>query len=145
VLCLKDCPVGKDGSVHVVSSIPEHARDAHGNLAEQNRTFGPVRGVVIAKAAPARALPVAADARTLAGSNNCLACHDMDRKIVGPSFNEIAARYKGDANAASRLAAKVKDGGSGTWGNVPMPPHADMKSEDIQVLVRWVLAGGARN
>ncbi len=144
-LCIKDCPVGVGGKLQITSSIPDYARDAHGNLAEQNRTVGPVRGVVTATGAVARAAPAPSEPGALANSNNCLACHATDRKVVGPSFNDIAGRYKGDTAAPARLAAKIKDGGAGAWGNVPMPPHADMKSEDIQSLVRWILNGTAPN
>jgi cytochrome c len=145
-LCMKDCPVGGvDGSLRVVSAIPDYARNAHGDLAGQNRLIGPVRGVATAASASG-AQPVAVtDARGLAGSNNCMACHAVDKKIVGPSFSDIAGRYKGDGNAQSRLEVKVKEGGAGTWGSIPMPPHPEMKAADIQVLVRWVLAGAAPN
>ena len=147
-LCMKDCPVGVDGSLRITSSIPDHARDAHGNLADQNRSIGPVRGVVTARAAAELAAPVAAavsgtEARVLASRNNCLACHEADSRIVGPSFKEIALRYKGDAAAVPKLAAKVKQGGSGVWGNVPMPPNAAVGAEDINTLLRWILAGAA--
>jgi len=146
-LCMKDCPTGMAGAPdpRVISAIPDYARDAHGNLAAQNRLIGPVRGVVTEKGGPGPQSPVVADARALAGSNNCLACHGVDKKIVGPSFAEIASRYKGDGNAQGRLEVKVKEGSAGTWGNVPMPPHPAMKSADIQVLVRWVLAGAVSN
>ena len=147
-LCMRDCPVGADGEVRIVSSIPDYARDAHGNLADQNRSIGPVRGVVTARAAAELAAPLAAavsgtEARVLASRNNCLACHEADSRIVGPSFKEIALRYKGDAGAGAKLAAKVKQGGSGVWGNVPMPPNAAVGAEDINTLLRWILAGAA--
>ena len=144
-LCMKDCPVGAGGKLQIVSSIPDYARDAHGNLAEQNRVVGPVRGVVTAKGAVAQAAPAPSEPGALANASNCLACHATDRKVVGPSFNEIAGRYKGDNAAPSRLAAKIKDGGAGAWGNVPMPPHAGMKTEEIQLLVRWILNGAVPN
>jgi len=144
-LCMKDCPVGVDGSLRITSSIPDHARDAHGNLADQNRLVGPVRGVVTAKGAVAQAATAAGDPRTIANSSNCLACHATDRKMVGPSFKEIAGRYKDDNGAPSRLLTKVREGGVGSWGNVPMPPHNDVKTEDIVLLVRWILNGAAPN
>ena len=134
--------------MRIVSSIPDYARDAHGNLADQNRSIGPVRGVVTARTAAELAAPLAAavsgtEARVLASRNNCLACHEADSRIVGPSFKEIALRYKGDAAAVPKLAAKVKQGGSGVWGNVPMPPNAALGAEDINTLLRWILAGAA--
>ena len=149
-LCMKDCPAGANGKPKVLSAIPDYARDAHGNLAEQNRIIGPVRGVVTLKSVVAEASPAATDQRTLdprtlANASNCLACHAENRKIVGPSFKEIASRYKGDSGAQARLMAKVRDGGAGTWGNVPMPPNSEMKSEHIQVLVHWILTAAAPN
>ncbi|HEX4859468.1 MAG TPA: c-type cytochrome [Usitatibacteraceae bacterium] len=75
----------------------------------------------------------------LAKKNNCLACHKTDGKLVGPSYKEIAAKYKGDAKAEAMLIEKVKKGGVGTWGQVPMPPNAAVKDEDIKTLVKWVL------
>ncbi len=76
----------------------------------------------------------------LAQANNCLACHAVDQKLGGPAFNEIAAKYKGDAAAAALLADKIKNGGSGTWGQVPMPPNPAVSDADIATLVDWVLS-----
>lgn len=76
----------------------------------------------------------------LAKKNNCYACHKADAKLVGPSFKEIAAKYKADKKAEATLADKVKKGGSGVWGAVPMPPNAAVKDEDIKALVKWILA-----
>ncbi|MFL9908473.1 c-type cytochrome [Paraburkholderia sp. RL17-337-BIB-A] len=86
----------------------------------------------------------AADAprgQIVASSNACMGCHAVDRKLVGPSFLQIAARYKGDAQAPAKLARKVKDGGSGVWGMIPMPAHQSMSDADIRTVVDWVLAG----
>lgn len=74
----------------------------------------------------------------LARKNACLACHDVDKKVVGPSFKEIAAKYRGDAKAEALLFKKVKDGGVGVWGQVPMPPNAHVKDEDAKALVKWI-------
>jgi len=76
----------------------------------------------------------------LAKKHNCLACHAVDKKLVGPSYQEVAAKYKGDAGAEAKLVAKVKNGGSGAWGQVPMPPNATVPEADIKALVKWVLA-----
>ena len=144
--CMKDCPAPGN----VTSRLPEHARDAHGNIADQNRLIGPVRGAVTVRtaaggttaAAPqAAAAPAASALRSLADKHGCMACHGVDRRLVGPGFTEIAARYKGDAGAEARMFAKVKTGGAGAWGSVPMPPHPDMKDEDIRSLVKWILGG----
>jgi S-disulfanyl-L-cysteine oxidoreductase SoxD len=155
--CMKDC--GKD--VRVRSELPVAARNVHGDLSAQNRHFGAVRGVdttrppsadpVLARAlnvrpaAPVRAVaaPIAPtqSGLALAKQNACMACHGVSNKIVGPALSDIAARYKGDSAAVTRLAAKVKGGSSGAWGPVPMPPQAHVKDEDVALLVRWILGG----
>jgi len=86
--------------------------------------------------------PVAVSTATaIVRANACMGCHAVDRKLVGPSFQQIAAKYKGDAQAPARLSAKVRDGGSGVWGVIPMPSHPSMSSADIQTVVNWILAG----
>jgi cytochrome c len=136
--CMKDCVA----QVKVASMLPESARPAHGNLAEQMREVGPVRGV--ATVAPAAHGSVIASAgagmRDLASKGACLSCHQIDRKVIGPAFLEIAARYRGDPKAPDMLAAKIKSGGQGAWGAVPMPP-AGLKDEEIARLARWIVAG----
>ena len=77
----------------------------------------------------------------MARGNACLGCHAVDRKLVGPSFRQIAEKYKGDPQAVAKLSRKVRDGGSGVWGVIPMPSHPRMKDEEIQTVVKWVLAG----
>lgn len=94
---------------------------------------------VIAGAALMAAGTASAD-QALAQKSGCLACHSVDKKVVGPAFKEVAAKYKGDAGAAAKLAEKVKKGGSGVWGQVPMPPNAAVKDEDVKTLVAWVLS-----
>src|ERR1700674_5706110 len=71
--------------------------------------------------------------------SGCLACHAVDKKIIGPSYQEVAAKYKGDKDAPAKLAKKVKEGGSGVWGAVPMPPNATTPDADIKNLVDWIL------
>ena len=71
--------------------------------------------------------------------HGCVACHQADKRVVGPSFREIAAKYAADSGAGSRLAAKTKQGGSGIWGSVPMPPHPGVPDADLQQLVNWIL------
>lgn len=77
----------------------------------------------------------------VANANACMGCHAVDRKLVGPSFQQIAAKYKGDAQAPVKLTRKVKEGGSGVWGMIPMPAHQSMSDADIRAVVDWVLAG----
>ena len=76
----------------------------------------------------------------LATKKTCTACHAVDKKLVGPAYKDVAAKYKGDAAAAGKLAEKVKKGGSGVWGPVPMPPNANVKEDDIKTMVAYVLA-----
>jgi len=75
----------------------------------------------------------------LAKAKNCMACHAIDKKMVGPSYKDVAAKYKGDAGAADRLAAKIKAGGKGVWGEVPMPPN-NVTPEEAKKLATWVLS-----
>jgi len=77
----------------------------------------------------------------LAKNNNCLPCHALDKKAVGPSFKEIAAKYKNDKGAQTALEKKMRSGGSGAWGKMPMPPTAMSVSDgDIKSIVQWVLS-----
>lgn len=75
----------------------------------------------------------------LAKGKGCMACHAVDKKLVGPSYKDVAAKYKGDAKAVATLAAKVKAGGKGVWGAVPMPPN-NVTEDEAKKLVTWVLA-----
>jgi cytochrome c len=80
-----------------------------------------------------------AAAEGLMKKDGCAACHAVDKKVIGPSYQEVSAKYKGDKDAATKLAKKVKDGGSGVWGPVPMPPNATTSEADIKSLVDWIL------
>ncbi len=93
----------------------------------------------VAVAAPALAADSAGTA--LARKSNCLSCHAIDKKIVGPGYQEIAKKYAGQKDAEAKLIAKVKSGGAGTWGPIAMPPNSAVKDEDIKTLVKWILAG----
>lgn len=79
------------------------------------------------------------DAAELMKKFDCLACHSVKKKVVGPAFVDVAKKYKGDKKAVETLVKKVKVGGSGNWGAVPMSPHPDLSDEDAEVLVKWVL------
>lgn len=81
------------------------------------------------------------DAKAIAAKSGCLACHGIASKIVGPGYTEIAAKYKGDKDALTKLTAKVKAGGSGAWGPIPMPPQAAISDEDLKVVLQWILSG----
>jgi cytochrome c len=93
-----------------------------------------------AAAAALLAAGSAAANEELAKKSACLACHTIDKKLVGPAYKDIAAKYKGQKDAEAKLIDKVKKGGSGVWGPIPMPPNAAVKDEDIKTLVKWVLA-----
>lgn len=134
--CMKNCKT----EVRIGSTLPDYARDAHGNLAEQNRDFGPVRGQKTGAgvAATPAAVPSTMD---LANKSGCMACHGVNNKIVGPGYNEVVARYKDQPDAEDRLFTKVKSGGQGAWGSIPMPPNGHVSDADLKTLVKWILSG----
>ncbi len=159
--CMTNCA----SDAKITSSLPDFARNAHENIAEQNRIFGPFRGAdstkpplkqlpgagfvtpVAAASASINASPAAATAaangatmQALFQKHNCTACHAPAAKGVGPSIAEVAKKYK-DQDVIAKLAAKVKAGGAGAWGSIPMPPHAQVPDADITNLVKWMLTG----
>jgi cytochrome c551/c552 len=152
--CMRNCAANPK----VASFLPDHARNNHGNLAEQQRLVGPQRGadttlpagtVRAAAAAPAAAPAPRAQARSpgaaaqaLAQKNNCTVCHGVDSRIVGPGFREIAGRYAARADAETYLAGKIRSGGQGVWGAVPMPAQT-LPDGDARLIAQW-LASGAR-
>ncbi len=80
-------------------------------------------------------------AKALAQKNGCLACHSIDKKVLGPAYKDVAAKYKGDKTAEAKMIAKVKAGGSGVWGPMPMPANSpQVKDEDIKTIVQWILS-----
>lgn len=82
----------------------------------------------------------AAAAQSLAQKSGCLACHTIDKKVLGPAYKDVAAKYKGDKTAEAKLIAKVKAGGSGVWGPMPMPANSpQVKDADIKTIVQWIL------
>jgi cytochrome c551/c552 len=152
----------------IKSFLPDYARNAHGNLAEQSRLVGESRGidttrpplvagaksgmvVARAEAAPAvqaavavkTAAPGAASVMPLLQKNSCVACHGMDSKLVGPSFKDIANKYKDRADAVNYLSGKIKAGGQGAWGAIPMPPQALSAAESAQIS-QWLVQGAAK-
>lgn len=144
--CMSNCAV--DGKIE--SALPDFARNAHGNLAEQNRLVGAQRGAQTAKpvaaaSVAARALdaPPAAAARSggmpreLLQKNSCTACHAADRKLVGPSWADVAKKHAGKGEY---IAGKIRSGGSGAWGNIPMPPQT-ISAEEAERIAQWLAAG----
>jgi cytochrome c len=93
--------------------------------------------VLCLAAAPA----LAADEQKLAQESGCMTCHALDKKLIGPAYKAVAAKYKDDPSAETLLIRKVKEGGAGIWGQVAMPPNSPRVSDaDIQTLVKWILA-----
>jgi cytochrome c len=84
------------------------------------------------------ALPAQAS-EELAKKYMCLTCHQLDKKLVGPSYHDVAAKYKGDKAAEAKLVDKVKKGGTGVWGQIPMPPNDKVPDADLKALVKWIL------
>ena len=85
------------------------------------------------------ALPAKAD-EAMARKYNCLACHAVDKKIVGPAYKDVARKYAGQKDAQAKLVQKVEKGGSGVWGNIPMPPNSSVPDADVKALVKWILS-----
>ncbi|MBC8118277.1 MAG: c-type cytochrome [Burkholderiaceae bacterium] len=149
--CMKDCVK----EVTIASDLPEFARNQGGNIAEQLRALGPVRGIDTARYdaggrvgadAKARTSHAAPASTSLAASdlltrNACTACHGMTNKIVGPGFAEIAQKYQGRNDAQSYLSKRIKEGGQGVWGGVPMPPQVGLKDADADEIARWITNG----
>lgn len=149
VACMKDCIP----EIKVSSMLPDYARNAHGNLAEQNRLVGQQKGADTLQ--PERRLGVPAGennnitkpatktqdpAIALLAKHNCNACHAQERKVVGPSFNDVAKKYVGKVDY---LAGKIKSGGSGVWGSIVMPAQS-APDADIKTIAAWLAAGGAK-
>ena len=93
---------------------------------------------LIVAAAVTVAAPAFAD-QALATAKNCMACHAVDKKLVGPSYKEVAAKYAGDKTAVDKLAGKIMKGGSGIWGSVPMPANAQVNEAEAKTLAAWVM------
>ena len=161
--CMKDCA----SEAKVASFLPDFARNQHGNLAEQNRLVGPQLGVdttrpeprslgaarsfaaTAATPAPAKVaapdvggagMDVSKAAIALTQQNACVACHAMDTKLLGPSFSAISQKYPGKIDY---LAAKVKGGGSGVWGAIPMPAQT-LAESDAKIIAAWLAAGASK-
>ncbi|NDP64887.1 c-type cytochrome [Polaromonas sp.] len=97
------------------------------------------RSIFALMAAIAVTLPALAD-QALAKSKNCLACHTVDKKLVGPSYQDVAKKYSGQQDATAKLATKIMKGGSGVWGAVPMPANTQVNEAEARKLAEWVLS-----
>lgn len=166
VACMRDCVA----EPKLASFLPEYARNAHGNLAEQNRLVGAQHGadttkpeakagavmpapaatpavaatpVAQVKPAPAKADGAGSDSKTaqaLTQKNNCIVCHALDKKVVGPSFTDIAKKHAGKADY---IAGKIKSGGSGVWGPIPMPAQT-LSDTEAKTIASWLAAGAGK-
>lgn len=156
--CMANC----GGPVTIASSLPAYARNAHGNNAEQNRLVGPVRGADTLAPAPA-AIPAAplagkrmvaatdaakpaddvANGVLLVKKHGCVACHNANAALLGPSWIAVHKKYSangaGDVATISALENKIRLGGAGVWGAIPMPAQAQLAQPELQVIVRWLL------
>ena len=98
-------------------------------------------GVVCAGAAFAQTKGVDSKAaEALAQKSGCIACHNVDKKVIGPAYKDVAAKYATDKDALAKLSDKVKKGGAGVWGQIPMPPNAQVSDAEIKTLVSWILS-----
>ncbi len=155
IACVKNCAV----EIQVASLLPAHARNAHGNLAEQNRSVGaqhgadttqPEAGGKPAAATAAITVPPKPDgenkgvdakaAIALLGKYSCTACHGLSQKIVGPAFSEVGKKYPGQA---AYLQDKIVKGGSGVWGAIPMPAQT-VPAADAKTLAQWLAVGAPK-
>ncbi|MDD3353176.1 c-type cytochrome [Zoogloea sp.] len=96
--------------------------------------------VVVAAIAGLMGSTAAFASADLAKAKNCLACHAVDKKMVGPAYKDVAAKYKGDKTAEAKLAEKIVKGGVGVWGQMPMPPNPQVSAAEAKTLAAWVLA-----
>jgi cytochrome c len=132
-VCMHDCR----SVPTVVSFVPDYARDAHGNLADQNRLVGPQRGAQTMVAAAASAPSGTPAAVALLDQHACSACHGVDSQRVGPSFNDIAKKYASHDDTVGYLVRKIRAGGGGVWGAVPMPPQS-IAEADARTIAHWI-------
>ena len=144
--CITDCDV----AITVTSSLPAYAMNAHGNLAEQVRGWGPYPGLwteTVTDAEPAQ-IATASDVAEVAmapeaalSAGGCSGCHQMAGQLVGPGFDAIRARYAGQEHAVY-LRDKIVNGGAGVWGAMPMPPMTTLADDTLQQIVAWLTSGG---
>ncbi|MBK9492975.1 MAG: c-type cytochrome [Xanthomonadales bacterium] len=136
--CMKNC---KDAA-EISSFLPDFARSAHGELVKQNREYGAIRGARTTDEPLNEDMDSATSAPTdLLGANACLGCHGMEAKLVGPGFSEIADKYKDRQDSVTYFSERIRNGGSGNWGAIPMPPQPQLKDEEIKQLADWLAAG----
>lgn len=135
--CMHGCPT----DAKIASVLPDFARSAHGNLAAQQRAVGAQRGAeTAAPVAPQPAASPDASVASLLSKNVCVACHQVEAKLVGPALRAVAQKYAARSDAVDFLAGRIQQGGVGVWGRVPMPAQA-IADADALVIARWLAAG----
>jgi S-disulfanyl-L-cysteine oxidoreductase SoxD len=139
--CMRDCKVGTT----VATQIPDYAMNAHGNLKDQMRPVGSQGGINTAPKAVAAAAAPSGNAAVLAALNKyaCTACHADNSRLVGPSWQEVIGKHGKRADALAYLADKVKNGGTGVWGQIPMPAQSLSVAEAEQIS-KWILDGAKK-
>lgn len=126
VACMRDCV----GDVRIASELPEHANGSHGNVAQQQRHWGASQPAMAA---------AHADGATIAQRSACMTCHALEGRSIGPAFKEVAQRYRGRSDAPSMLVQKIRQGGSGAWGAVPMPANPGLSEDEAKTVLAWIL------
>lgn len=135
--CMTNCGAAPT----IASSLPDYARPAHGNLAQQQRSVGAQRGAVtVAVAAPDAAAVGAAGVKPLLDRHACLACHRTSGPLVGPGWRDVAARHAGRGDATAYLAGKIRQGGQGAWGTASMPAQG-LSEVEAMAVAAWLAAG----
>lgn len=147
--CMKDCKT----EAKIASFLPDFARNAHGNLADQNRLVGAQKGATTATPSASESPAPAAPAKSssapsgevlgLLNKHSCIGCHGMDTKLVGPGFAEVTKRYVGRNDAVDYLASRIKAGGSGVWGAIPMPPQS-LSEDEAKKIAQWLATGSGK-
>jgi S-disulfanyl-L-cysteine oxidoreductase SoxD len=146
VACMNNCATEPS----LASVLPDFARNAHGNLAEQNRAVGAQHGAdtsrpagAAVQTAAAPKAPAAPSVQALLNKHTCSACHGADNKIVGPSWRDVAAKHGGRPDALTYITGKIKAGGVGAWGQIPMPPQA-LPDDDARMIAQWLIEGARK-
>ncbi len=136
--CMKNCE--KDAKV--TASLPKgFVENLYGDIRDNFRGLSTMN-----EEAPPTSEAATQDisGQDLVQKNGCTVCHAIDKKIVGPAFRDVADKYKGNADAVKALHEKIRQGGAGVWGTIPMPPHPDLSDADIDLMVHWVLDQSAK-
>ncbi|WP_338846587.1 c-type cytochrome [Massilia sp. W12] len=135
--CMRDCA----REVKISSRLPEYAANSHGDLAQQHRLIGTRPQPAASSASAAAAKAAILDTPALLQKHNCNACHSLDQKLVGPAWRAIGAKWKNQPQAAQAIADKIRSGGQGNWGEIPMPPQSTLSEAELGQIADWLLNG----